>query len=701
MTAHSISQRMKGLRLQRAVVLVGACVSMGATDLGRPHPEYGAWGFDIAGRDTNVAPGDDFFEYSNGGYLKQLVIPTDKASYGPRYIAAERTQARIHEILQEAAAKVGDATPSTIEGKIGAYYAAFLNDSRAESLGGRPLEANLSAIRAASSRTALAELMGRQNEDFYASPFRLAIHSDMKRPQCNAIYISQDGLGLPDRSYYLDSKFSGIKSAYQAYAARMLTLVRWPDADARALEITNLETKLADASWDRKDQRDLDKTYNPMSIRTLARAAPGFGWNSFFEGARLGKERRIVAVEASALPKLASVMADTPISTIKAWLAFRAADNAAPFLSSAFVEANFDLRGRALLGVKDLSPRWQRGVHAVSGGDFVAGDRNDRFGTMGWAVGEIYAARYFPPRTKSAIQQLVSGLKRAFKARIVQLDWMSAQTKSKALKKLDAYKIEVGYPQKARDYSQVVIRRDDLLGDVRRLAFADWRHELSKVGRAPDRDEWLMTPQTNDAYNGPLNVLVFPAAILQPPNFDADADPAVNYGSAGSAIGHEFTHGFDDQGRKFDDQGRLKDWWTPSDARRFQERAARLGAQFSSYEPLPGLHVNGAVTMGENIADLGGVAIALDAYHTSLHGRPAPVLDGLSGDQRFFLGWAQAWRSKVRDDAMRRQVVSDPHAPRQFRVNGIVRNVDAWYSAFGVKPDQKLYLAPLDRARIW
>jgi putative endopeptidase len=386
---------------------------------------------------------------------------------------------------------------------------------------------------------------------------------------------------------------------------------------------------------------------------------------------------------------------------LQAWQAFNIADHAAPYLSKAFTDALFEMRNKTLSGQAEQKVRWKRGVQAVSGGDYAAGDRYDRFGNLGWAVGQLYSAKYFPPAAKAKIEELVANLKVAMHERIKGLDWMSDATKVQALKKLDTYNIKVGYPDKARDYSKVEIRGDDLIGNVRRAAAADWAFYVQRLAEPVDMSDWGMTPQTNDAYNGALRDIVFPAGILQPPMFDANADPAINYGAIGGVIGHELTHGFDDQGRKFDAEGKLNDWWTAEDAKTFEARAKVLGEQYSKFEPVPGAKVNGELTMGENIADLGGVVVALDAYRASLKGQPAPVIDGLSGEQRVFLGWAQAWRGKVRDDAVRRQVVSDPHSPRQYRVNGVMRNIDAWYDAFKVKPDEKLFVEPNGRVRIW
>ncbi len=415
----------------------------------------------------------------------------------------------------------------------------------------------------------------------------------------------------------------------------------------------------------------------------------------------LGSVKRVIVGEKSAFPKLAAIFAATPIDTLKAWQAFNIADNAALYLSKDFTGAYFEMRNRTLSGQQAEQARWKRAVRAVGGGDALAGDRADAFGNMQWAVGQIYTAKYFPPQAKLKIEELVGNLQAAYRARIEKLDWMGAETRQEALKKLDTYTIKVGYPDQPRDYSGLVVRDDDLAGNVRRAAANDWAFYVRRSTGPVDRAAWIMSPQTNDAYNGNLRDIVFPAGILQPPIFDPNADAAINYGAAGAIIGHELTHGFDDQGRKFDSEGKLRDWWSASDAALFEARAKILGAQYSALEPLPGVHINGDLTMGENIADLGGLTLALDAYRRSLDGQPAPVIDGVTGDQRVFLGWAQAWCGKLRDDAIRKQVVSDPHSPRKFRVNGIVRNIDAWYAAFDVQPGDKMYIPSAERVRIW
>ena len=663
-------------------------------------PQYGAWGYDSAGADVNVRPGDDFFRYANGTWLDKALIPADKPAVSLRLAMTDKTEARLHDMMEQAAANVAHE-PADLNGKMGAFYKAFMDEQRVESLGARPIEADLAAVRAARTRDELAALMGRTAEDFEGSLFNFGIDVDLKDPKHYAFYIGQGGLGLPDRDYYLKPEFAAKKDAYLAYVGQLLKLVQWPDAEARAKDVVAFETKIAEASWSKADQRDPVAEYNPMSVAELERSAPGFAWKGFLENAKAGSIARVVVGEKSAFPKLTGLYAKTPVETIKAWHAFHIADNAAPYLSKGFGDAYFELHGRTLQGQKEQQVRWKRGVYAVSGGDFGVGDRYGTFGTLGFGVGQLFTAKYFPPEAKARIEALVDNLKAAYHARIEKLDWMGEATKKEALKKLETYTIKVGYPDHPRDYSKLVIRDDDLAGDVRRCGEADWEFYVGRFNGPVDRSDWTMTPQTNDAYNGSLRDIVFPAGILQPPMFDVNADPAINYGAIGGVIGHELTHGFDDEGRKIDADGALRDWWTAADAKAFEERAKRLGAQYSTFEPIPGVRVNGDLTMGENIADLGGLTLALDAYHASLHGQPAPVIDGVTGDQRVLLGWAQAWRGKVTDDFVKRQVVSDPHSPRQFRVNGVVRNIDAWYAAFGVKPDGKLFVAPGERVRIW
>jgi putative endopeptidase len=662
-------------------------------------PQYGAWGFDLTGADPATKPGDNFFRYANGTWIDKTQIPPDKPAYSLRLAMTDLTEQRLHDMME--ALSKNEAHPSTLESKVGAFYRSFMDEARVEALGAGAIASQLDEVNRAKTRDELAALMGRTSTDFEPSLFTYSIDIDLKDPNKYAFYLTQAGLGLPDRDYYLKPAFAKQKFAYQHYVATLLLLLNWPEPEARAKDVIDFETQVAEASWTKAQQRDLVAIYNPMTVAELEKFAPGFAWKGFLSNARMEKLARVIIAEKSAFPKLADIYAKAPLDTIRAWHAFHIADNAAPYLSKSFTDAYFEMRNKTLSGQKEQQARWKRAITTVSGGDFGVGDRFGTFGTMGFGVGQLYTAKYFPPKAKAKIEALVSHLKGAYRARIEKLDWMGDDTKREALKKLDTYTIKVGYPDHPRDYSKLIMRKDDLAGNVRRAAEADWAFYSGRFFGPVDKSDWGMTPQTNDAYNGSLRDIVFPAGILQPPVFDANADPAINYGAAGGIIGHELTHGFDDQGRKIDASGALHDWWAAKDAETFKARADVLGAQFSKYEPLPGVKVNGELTMGENIADLGGLTLALDAYRVSLKGQPAPVLDGFTGDQRVFLGWAQAWRGKVSDDFVRKQVVSDPHSPRQFRVIGPTRNVDAWYEAFQVKAGDKMYVAPAERARIW
>ncbi|HLI67797.1 MAG TPA: M13-type metalloendopeptidase [Caulobacteraceae bacterium] len=649
-------------------------------------PHYGAWGFDAAGRDPSVPPGQDFFRYANGDWVAQTEIPSDRPSYGVDDKLAVLSETRAHLLIESAAAgRVHDVDAT----RISAAYKAFMDERRVNALGAAPLAADLDAIRNETSREDVAALMGTENAGFQDGVFNVSIGTDSKAPTRYAVYVSTGGLGLPDRDYYLKPAFAAQKAAYRAYIASLLTLAGWPDPDADADAIVAFESKIAEVTWTRAERRDPDKTYHLMSVDEVQRDAPGFEFHRFLASAELGARRDVVVRTDTAMPKVAAIFAETPLTTLKAWQAFHVVDNASPFLAQPYVEARFDFRNKTLAGQPQLQPRWKRGVAFV-----------DR--TVGESVGRLYVAKYFTPQAKAEVRQLVFNLRDALKNRIEHVAWMSPETKAKALTKLSMLTIKIGYPLKWRDYSALSLSPDDLYGDARRSAAFEWERQVHRLDGPVDKAEWVMTPQTVNAYYNPTNnEVVFPAAILQPPFFDPHADAAINYGGIGAVIGHEMTHGFDDQGRKYDGEGRLTSWWTAADGEQFEARAKRLGEQYDAFEPVPGAHVKGELTMGENIADLGGVLIALDAYHASLHGRPAPVIGGLTGDQRFFLGYAQAWRDKERDDYERQLVVSDPHSPARFRVDGVVRNVDAWYAAFDVKSSDPMYLAPDHRVRIW
>jgi putative endopeptidase len=654
-------------------------------------PRYGTWGFDLAGRDLTVKPGDDFAAYATGERLKALKIPDDQSRWGAFNILNELSKARVHAILEAAAAKASE-DPKSDEGKIGAFYKAFMDEKAVEAKGAAPLTQALDSVRMAQSRSELAALMGKAASSFGDAIFGAGISVDAKNPTAYTLYLTQSGLGMPNRDYYLLPAFADKKAAYQLYVARLLTLVGWPDAAAKAADVVAYETRIAEGSWAAAERRNPDNTYNPMTRAELTASAPGFDWTAFMDAAGLGAEDRVIIREKTAIPKIAAAFAETPTDTLKAWAAFHMADDAAPFLPDAFVQARFEFRDKALSGVPQLEARWKQAVDIV--GSLNRG--------MGDAVGRIYVAQYFPPASKAKMEALVENLRAAFAARIRAADWMSEQTKQAALEKLAKFRIEIGYTGEWRGYESLDIRADDLFGDAQRAEAANWAFQKSHLGRTVDRGEWQMTPQTVNAYNTSLlNEVVFPAAILQPPFFDPKTDPAVNYGGIGAVIGHEMTHGFDDQGRKFDSTGRLRDWWTPEDAARFTIRATQFGSEYAAYDTGLGVNINPKLTMGENIADLGGLNLALDAYHASLDGKPAPVIDGYTGDQRVFLGWAQVWEGVSRPDAERRQMASDPHSPDHYRAITAERNIDAWYKAFDVQPGDKLYLAPSDRVKIW
>ena len=649
-------------------------------------PRLGTWGFDLAGRDTSVSPGRNFYRYANGTYLDHLVIPSDRSRFGAFDVLQELSQNRMRAVL-EAAAAGGGAQGETA--KVGSLYRSFMDEKALEALGAAPMKADLDRVRAARSKSDVARLMGRGQLGLGGSFFAPAISDDAKEPMRYAVYLGQAGLGLPNRDYYLKPEFAAKKAAYQAYVARMLALAGWERPKATAAAILAMETEIAQVSWTLEDRRDDSKTYNPITTSDLPAYAPGFDWAAFLDGAELGRLTRVVLQENTAIPKIAAIFAKTPVETLKAWQAFTIVDQAAPYLSSPFVQANFEFRQKELQGQPAQRARWKRGVALVDS-------------QMGEALGKLYVARYFPPESKAKMLDLVSGVRAAMKVRIENLDWMSPATKARALEKLAKFNVKIGYPDTWRDYSGLTIKDDDLYGNVERAVAFDWTFRVARLDKPVDRTEWGMTPPTVNAYYHPTrNEIVFPAAILQPPFFDPQGDPAVNYGGIGGVIGHELTHGFDDQGRKSDGDGRLTDWWTPEDAAKFDARAEKLGKQYSGFEALPGAFVNGRQTMGENIADLGGLLLALDAYRASLKGRPAPVIDGLTGEQRVFLGWAQVWRGKLREDRLRQLLIVDVHSPNEARVDIPVRNIDAFYAAFGVKPGDEMYVSPDDRARIW
>ena len=652
-------------------------------------PHYGAWGFDTAGMDRTVLPGDNFNSFANGAALARTIIPADRSSYGISFgLLRELSDNRVKAMIDTLVART-DLQPGTDEQKIADAYRSYMDIARIEALDAQPLQPYLTAIRAADSHEALAAYMGGAIGGLGGSFFGTGITTDQKNPDRYVVSTSQAGLGLPNRDYYLSPLFAEKKDKYQAYVARMLEMIGWDDPAGAAAAIVAMETAIAEAHWTPAESRNRDRTYNEYTIQSLAADAPGFDWAGYFGAARLGDIPRLIVRQNTALPKIAAIYAETPVATLQAWQAFQTVDRAAPRLSQRFSDAQWEFRSRELSGALEQRSRDKRGISFADG-------------ALGEAVGRQYVAEYFPAESKAQMEQLVANLRVALSHRIEGYSWMSPETKAAAQAKLAAFTVKIAYPDRWRDYSDLEVRADDLFGNGERAGRFRWEYDLARLNAPVDKTEWGMTPQTVNAYyNSTNNEIVFPAAILQPPFFDPDADPAVNYGGIGGVIGHEIGHGFDDQGRKSDGQGVLRDWWTPADATAFNALTARLGAQYGSYEPIAGHFINPGLTMGENIGDASGVAVGLEAYHLSLNGAEAPVLDGFTGDQRFFLGWAQVWQSKSRDDALKNRIATDSHSPDEFRVIGPLRNMDAWYEAFDVQPGTRYYLAPEDRVRIW
>ena len=651
-------------------------------------PSYGDWGLDLEGRDLSVNPGDDFYRYAGGAALERMQIPADRVRYGSFDILLQLSDNRMNDIIHRLAART-DLTPGTEEAKIADLYNSYRDQARVDQLDAQPLQPYLAAIRAVDSHEAMAAYMGSTQGRFGSGVFGMGIGADVKDPNRYITYIGQDGLGLPTRDYYLDARFADKKTKYQAYIVQMLEMAGWTDPVGSAAAIMAMEQRIAEAHWTLEQSRDADATYNPMTPAELAELAPGFDWAGFFTAAGMPPLDKVVVGEKTAFPRIAAIFAETPIETLRAWEAFVTIDAMAPLLSQRFSDAQWQFRSRELGGQPQQRARDRRAITFANG-------------SMGYALGRIYAAEYFPPESKAQAEAIVDNLIKAMGNRIRGLEWMSPETKQAALEKLSKFRVKIGYPDRWRDYSSLQTRPGDLVFNAEQAAMYGWRRNLNRINDPVDRTEWTMTPQlVNAGYSQTRNDITFPAAILQPPFFDPAGDPAVNYGALGGVIGHEIGHGFDDQGSKYDGDGVLRDWWTAEDRANFDARTTRLGEQYGQYEPLPGHFIRPGLTMGENIGDAAGVAVGLEAYHLSLNGQPAPVLDGTTGDQRFFYGWSQVWATKMRDEALKQQVSTDPHSPARFRVIGPLRNSDAWYDAFGVQPGSHYYLAPEDRVRLW
>jgi len=654
-----------------------------------PAPKAPTSGIEMANFDPTVKPQDDLYRAVNGGWLETTEIPADKASYGAFSQLDDAAEAQLRAIIEEAAAKK-DKKAGSDEQKVGDYYTAFLDEARANELGLKPLLPWLAQIDALQDRKdlpALLAALGRIGVNYFEG----YIDQDARDSTRYVVYLFQGGTSLPDRDYYLskDAKFVEIRAKYQAHVEKMLTLAGLSDTARSARDILALETRIAARQWTKVESRDAEKTYNAYAPADLGKLMPRFDLAAYLDASGLGTTPALIVAQPSFFAAWDGIVASTPLPLQRTHLKWRLLSAYAPLLSKDFVDENFAFYGTTLRGIEQLKPRWKRGVDATEA-------------ALGEVTGRIYVARHFPPQAKARMEKLVQNLITAYAESIQGLDWMGPETKQKALEKLSKFTTKIGYPETWKDYSALVVKADDLVGNAMRSAEVAHAREAAKLGKPIDRGEWFMTPQTINAYYNPaMNEIVFPAAILQPPFFDMDADDAMNYGSIGAVIGHEIGHGFDDQGSKYDGDGNLRSWWTEEDRRKFEQRAQALIAQYDRYEAIPGVKVNGALTIGENIGDLGGLSIAYKAWRLALNGKPSPVIDGLTGEQRFFMGWAQAWRQKYREADLLQRVKTDPHSPNEFRCNGVVVNVPGFYEAFGVKEGDRLWLPLEQRVSIW
>lgn len=651
-----------------------------APEPARPAAAIGHYGFDAAGMDRSVLPGNDFYAYANGDWARSTAIPADKSSYGAFNILTDLSLDRTHAILEEAR-----ANPSS---KIGRAYASYLDEATVEARGLTPIQPWLTRVRALSSRAGYAALAAEADRAGIGTMFRDGVGQDDKAPENYIFQMGQGGIGMPDRDYYLGTapRFASIRTAYVAYLERMLNLAGETNAAARARALMAFETRVARVHWNKVDSSDATKTYNKLTVAQLQRMAPGFDFAAYLRGVGATQNDLLVA-QPTAFTGIAREIGRAPLQVLRDALIVRSLAAYADELPKAVSDANFAFYGTTLSGTPEQQVRWKRAVQFTEG-------------TLADEVSQVYVARYFPPETKAAMQQLVHNVLEALGNRIDNLTWMQPQTKVRARAKLANFTVKIGYPDQWRDYSGLDVRADDLFGNAWRASQFEHAYDLGKLGTPLRRWEWGLTPMTVNAYaNFGMNEIVFPAAILQPPFFDPNADPAVNYGGIGAVIGHEISHHFDDQGSKYDEHGRLADWWTPQDVAAFTAAGQKLIEQYNAYEVL-GEHINGEFTQGENIGDLAGLSIAYDAYKKALNGQDAPVIDGMTGDQRFYLSWAQVWRRNYRDANLLQRLTTDPHSPSIQRT-WVVRNLDPWYAAFGAQPGQMLYLSPQDRVRIW
>ena len=673
--------------LASAAVAAVTVVSSGAFAAGPGKARFGTWGYDTTSMDASVKPGDDFFKYVNGGWDKRTEIAPDRTSAGVDVVLSDEAERQVREIVERLAKDPAAAGPGGR--RVGEFYAAWMDQAGLEAKGTAPLKPYLARIAAAKTKAQVAGLFA---EAGFESPVDIGINPDLDNPNVYVVGLDQSGLGLPNRDYYLreGAKYDAFRQAYRDYVIKVQTLAGIPDAAAKAAAIIALEHKIAEAHWVPERTRDIEQVNNPMTVAKLQALAPQLPWAAMFAHSGLGAPAKVLVTEPSEVKAAGELFAATPLSVWKDYLAYHFIRTHAAYLPHAFDQANFDFFSKTLRDVPVQRERWKRGVQIINR-------------SLGEEVGRIYVAEHFPPEAEKQTAELIANLTAAYAERFKNAAWMDDATRKAALVKLSTFDPRLGHPKTWIDYSALKIDRRDLLGDAVRAEKFQWNLQLSRFPKPVDKGLWEMVPQEVNAYYNPLaNQITFPAAILQPPYFDPNADPAANYGGEGAVIGHEMGHGFDDEGRHFDETGKVRDWWTAGAAKAFQARTSVLSDQFNTYEPVPGVHINGKLTMGENLGDLGGIEAAYAAWrrYVAQHGEPA-VIDGLTGDQRFFIAFAQSWQNKVREGALRQQLLTNPHSPAEYRVNGIVRNVDAWYAAFNIQPGNKLYLPPEKRVHVW
>jgi len=650
-------------------------------------PAFAPWGVDLTAMDSTVKPGDDFFDYVNGAWARRTEIAADRTFVGIDSVLNDQIDRDVRAIVEDMARN--PAASGQIGQQVGDFYASWMDEAAIDAKGATPLKPYLDRISAVKEKGELIDLFATVD---YESPVGVGIYPDLANPTQYAVYAGQGGLGLPNRDYYLlqGAKYDAYRAAYRAYVTQIQELAGIPDAAAKADRIFALETAIAKVHWTPEQSRDIEKIYNPMDLAKLGSFAPELQWTRALAKSGLGDVKMVIVTETTAVQEIGKMLDSVPLETWKDYLTYHFISDHAAYLSRNFDQANFDFFSKTLRDVPTQRDRWKRGVGLVNG-------------ALGEAVGQIYVQRHYPPESSRQMAELITNFRTALREKIETSSWMDGPTKKEALAKLASFDPRTGHPVKYIDYSSLKVDRSDLLGNVLRSNQFDWDLLLTRMKKPVDRSLWDMLPQTNNAYYDPTqNQITFPAAILQPPYFDPDADRASNYGSIGATIGHEIGHGFDDQGRKFDASGKLRDWWTPATAKLYEAHAAELVKQYDAYEPIPGVHIKGQLTLGENLGDLGGLEVAYSAYrrYVAEHGEP-PVIGGLTGDQRFFIAYGYSWQRKQREGALRAQLLTDEHSPAQYRVNGVVRNVDAWYKAFNVQPGDKLYLPPDKRVRVW